>query len=721
MADALLYKRAQELIGMRIIHINPKRYDIYAFLIYFTLQKTNCMSKALALLLLFLFLQYSSPAQLPFDERARVDSLGLIINSSNLSAQKILDSITHAITTDRDPLTDNQFKYLEELLIDKFGSSLSLDDQYILAFFEMNWYIKNGQIGKALAAVDKYYQLVKNSTDKKMLGKAYALYGGLYSRFGMQPERVKYAQMDFHLRYKDADAAERANLESAYGWVLTQAGWELKNKTYLDSAAILLKNTLTYSLAHNEDYGAVNEHYGVYLMTLTRQKNYAELLSVAREAYNYEQTNPLINPTARKSYSASFISRIGLAYMGLNKRDSAFYYLDMPVRFTDEKSAGTTFYPENKMYYNAEKMMDIVSTHVHFNEYKEAAALLDIALFSADRFTVPDIFSYLYETAAPIYEKAGMPDHALICYREGKKLNDSLQRENEKTQKEADSISAVLQIEAVAVASKLEKQKIEWQSKAKTYSLGGCILIVLLVAFSIYRSSKLKQKANTLLEERNRTITDERNRSDELLLNILPEEIAKELKEKGSSDAKLIDDVTVLFTDFKDFTQLSEKLSPKALVGEINECFSAFDSIMQKHNVEKIKTIGDSYMAAGGLPTANKTHPEDVVTAALEIQQFMVAHKAKKEAANEPVFEIRIGVHTGPVVAGIVGVKKFQYDIWGDTVNTASRMESSGEVGQVNVSETTYELVKDKFNCFYRGEIEAKGKGKLKMYYVRAT
>ena len=209
-----------------------------------------------------------------------------------------------------------------------------------------------------------------------------------------------------------------------------------------------------------------------------------------------------------------------------------------------------------------------------------------------------------------------------------------------------------------------------------------------------------------------------KKQSDELLLNILPQEVADELKAKGSAEAKLIDEVTVLFTDFKDFTKLSEKVSPRELVAEINQCFSAFDHIMHKHHVEKIKTIGDSYMAAGGLPTQNKTHPTDVVKAAIEIQEYMRQHISKMNSAGELSFEIRIGVHTGPVVAGIVGVKKFAYDIWGDTVNTASRMEQNSEAGKINISATTYELVKDKFTCEYRGEIEAKGKGALKMYYV---
>ena len=175
-----------------------------------------------------------------------------------------------------------------------------------------------------------------------------------------------------------------------------------------------------------------------------------------------------------------------------------------------------------------------------------------------------------------------------------------------------------------------------------------------------------------------------------------------------------------MFTDFSGFTQLSEKLTPKELVAEINECFSAFDHIMTKHGVEKIKTIGDAYMAVGGLPTANSTHANDVVIAALEIQQFMYDYKAKREAAGQIFFEARIGVHTGPVVAGIVGVKKFAYDIWGDTVNTAARMESGSEPGKINISEATRDQLSDKgeFTCVFRGKIQAKNKGEIAMYFL---
>ena len=214
-----------------------------------------------------------------------------------------------------------------------------------------------------------------------------------------------------------------------------------------------------------------------------------------------------------------------------------------------------------------------------------------------------------------------------------------------------------------------------------------------------------------------RSISKEKKRSERLLLNILPEETALELKQYGKVKAKKFDSVTVLFTDFKGFTHYAESLSPEELVESVDFYFSKFDHIIETHGLEKIKTIGDAYMCAGGLHGANNDHAHKMLLAAFDIADFVKESKEQNNK-NNARFDIRIGVNTGPVVAGIVGTHKFAYDIWGDAVNVASRMESNSEPGKINISQDTYAIIKDDFKCEYRGEIEVKNRGEMKMYFV---
>ena len=246
-------------------------------------------------------------------------------------------------------------------------------------------------------------------------------------------------------------------------------------------------------------------------------------------------------------------------------------------------------------------------------------------------------------------------------------------------------------------------------------TLLGFFLVASLYAIYRWRTASLRSQKIILertVKERTVEVVKQKEKSDELLLNILPSEVADELKEKGYTTAKSFDEVTVLFSDIKGFTSVAEKMTAQELVKEINTYFSAFDGIIQKYGLEKIKTIGDAYIAAGGLPEKNSATARNVIEAAIAMQQAVEKLKSERELLAKPYFELRIGIHTGPVVAGVVGIKKFQYDIWGDTVNLAARMEQSGVPGKINISQHTYELIKGQFSFVHRGKMKRRIKGR---------
>lgn len=265
----------------------------------------------------------------------------------------------------------------------------------------------------------------------------------------------------------------------------------------------------------------------------------------------------------------------------------------------------------------------------------------------------------------------------------------------------------------------LEKDKalqdlaIQRQKLFKNAVLVGFALVLMIVII-LYRNYRNKIKINRVLDTQKAQI-------ESLLLNILPAEVSKELQQKGEATPRFYESVSVLFTDFKGFTTIADSLSPQQVVAELSECFVTFDNIIEKYGLEKIKTIGDAYMCAGGIPIENASHPISMIKAAIEILHYMRHKNLQRTINGEVPWEMRIGIHTGPLVAGVVGRKKYAYDIWGSTVNIASRMESNGEPGQINISMGTYELVKHEFDCTYRGKIYAKNVGEIDMYFVKET
>jgi class 3 adenylate cyclase len=364
--------------------------------------------------------------------------------------------------------------------------------------------------------------------------------------------------------------------------------------------------------------------------------------------------------------------------------------------------------------------------NIHFNlsalnwdrgRFNAALLHLDSAHYLAMEVSDLRQLSQIAQQRSSIHLKMGRLDSAYHFLNVHLQLKDSLlntekvraiadvqeKYESEKKEKQ------ILGLRAENLEGELERVRVKRTRNIYLFSGIG----VLVVAGGLWNRLRFTRRSRAAIQK-------EKEISEGLLHNILPEEVADELKRKGYADVKEFEQATILFSDFKGFTQLSEKLSAPELVAEIDHCFKGFDGIMEHYRIEKIKTIGDAYMAAGGLPNPGLGRPADVVAAALAMQDFMASYKAERVAQGRLYFEMRLGIHTGPVIAGIVGVKKFAYDIWGDTVNTASRMESSGEVGRVNISAGTWEVVKDEPGLRFtpRGLVQAKGKGEMAMYFA---
>ena len=391
---------------------------------------------------------------------------------------------------------------------------------------------------------------------------------------------------------------------------------------------------------------------------------------------NYEESLRIAIESGSKSKIGWALYYVGSAYLEFYKSSS-----DLSAKGLPNKNTGRT---TNKS--------SLLLNSITF---------LKNGLDTAKSLSALDEMQSCYMALSDAYQLRNDFRNSLECYKDYILIRDSvfskesgekivkigMQNEYDR-QRLADSLKAAERQRVTTL--KLQKQR--------GYTYFGLAGIVLLICFSFF-------------------IIKERNKSEKLLLNILPAEVALELKSTGSSHAKYFDHVTVLFTDFVNFTMAAERMTPQQLVNELDVCFKSFDEITSRYKIEKIKTVGDAYIAVSGLPVANLKHAENMVAAALEINAFIRDRQAKFGTGT---FGIRIGIHSGNVVAGIVGVKKFAYDIWGDTVNTAARMEQNSEPGKINISETTYELIKDKFTCECRGAIEAKNKGAMKMYFVLA-
>lgn len=396
---------------------------------------------------------------------------------------------------------------------------------------------------------------------------------------------------------------------------------------------------------------------------------------------------------------------MGVIYFQLGKDEMAVNNLKKAIYLLE---------PIEDYYGISEYLIHLSTVYQKQKKWDLALKAASKSLQLAQKNAFKDQISISNLQLSDLYEKINNSPKALEFFKAHVAYRDSVT--NVKTVQELADLRTNYEVSKKQVeVNLLEKESEIQQLKAKKqqniiYATVVAIILIIVLVIGLFRRYQFIKKTKAIIE-------NEKNRSNALLLNILPEETASELMASGKVLAKKFESVTVLFTDFVGFTAYAEKLPPEKLVERVDFYFSKFDEIIEKYDLEKIKTVGDAYMCAGGLPFETQDHAYKMILAAQEIIKF-VAERAKETQAQNH-FQIRIGINTGPVVAGVVGTKKFAYDIWGDTVNTASRMESNSEPGKINISQNTFDLVKEKFQFEYRGAIEVKNRGKMNMYFVQ--
>ena len=419
----------------------------------------------------------------------------------------------------------------------------------------------------------------------------------------------------------------------------------------------------------------------------------------------FKESGELFEQVNYKVGKAYNLGNIGMVYANTGKNELAETTINEAIRILE---ASGDYYPIS-VYLMA--MSDI---YVEKGVLRTALNYAQKSLILAEQYGLKDQACDANLKLSELYEMQGNTKQSFKHYKNHITYRDSMHNiQTVQSMADLRTNYEVSQKQAEVDLKQAEVTLLNQQKKNQRIAVIATVIALFLIgllAFGLFRRNKFINKTKQIIEQ-------EKERSDKLLLNILPEETAKELKDNGKVLAKKFESATVLFSDFKGFTKYSENLSPEDLVNTVDFYFSKFDEITEKYGLEKIKTIGDAYMCAGGLPYPSNDHAHKMVQAAIEIAEFVKETKINVEA-SEMIFDIRIGINTGPVVAGVVGSKKFAYDIWGDTVNVASRLESSSEPGMINISESTYREVQNHFNFEYRGEIKVKNHGKLKMYFL---
>jgi adenylate cyclase len=572
----------------------------------------------------------------------------------------------------------------------KLAEEIGDQKEIVKSLNRIGWNYRNSP--QSVKYFQKSLKISEEISDQKLVNESLYAIGHYYYRTGDYVQALHYFQRNMKVVEETGNKGRMADLVSFIGLIY--------NKTDNTPKA------LEYHQKHLQIAEEIGDQVRMSIALSNIGSAYSSMGNYSKAMEFFQKGLQLTQKLNRKTGIAYALDNMGLEYQKQGDYSKALDYYKRSLNIRIEVG----------------EKGDISNSHIMFGDlynlmglHSKAVEACKQALILAERIqTEKNSCACLYEA----YKALGNGIQALEYHERMLVLDDSLKigetskklQQMEFAQKMlADSLTQVEKDLRVQMAHEAESRK-----KDRTRNvLAGSGFLLLLLAGGLYSRWRHVRKSRA-------EISKEKDRSENLLLNILPAEIAEELKANGEAAARDFEHVSILFTDFKEFTQLSEKLGAKELVAEINYCFRAFDSICEKYTIEKIKTIGDSYMAAGGLPVPAEDSARNTVLAGLEMAAVIQERRREREAGGQQAFEMRVGINTGPVVAGIVGVKKFQYDIWGDTVNTASRMESHGEIGKVNISQHTYDLLKadSMFNFTARGKIEVKGKGEVKMYFV---
>lgn len=564
-----------------------------------------------------------------------------------------------------------------------------------------------GEVDLAIDLIEEGLRRREEIGDLSSLAVSYNNFAAILYRQGVLNVALKYFQKALtHYRKvddRDGEASVLNNIGRLYG-----------SMGELEQALNYARESLRIyrEIGHKYGIGAGLNNIG---LLLEKQQDLPGALARFQEAYAVN------SETGNTPMVASTLSNLGRIYFQTGQLELAEVQFQ---RGLDLMQAAQDAFVSNSL------LLGLARVALNRGNLPGARRYADRALAIAQRVGFPENVARTAHLRYEIELAAGNHAQALELYQLHVAMKDSMKSETNRkaaykqevnyhfTQQQlADSLEFAKEKEIIALSMREQDERLGRERILRIALVIG-LLLLLVVLGGVALAYRQKMSANQAISEQKLAIEQEQQKSESLLLNILPVRTAAELKRNGYARPQTYEMVTVLFTDFEGFTGIAEQLSPEELVSEIDECFKAFDEIIERYPIEKIKTVGDAYMAAGGLPLTNVTNPEDVVRAALDIRDYMDRYAQQRQREGRIHFQVRIGVHTGPVVAGIVGTKKFAYDLWGDTVNTAARMEAAGEVGKVNISHTTFAHVADKFACQYRGKIEAKNKGRIDMYFL---